>query len=59
MNGKQLKDFCFYCWQLNIKALGDLATWKAIHNAKTNAEIMEALTKAYNGAEWEKINGMY
>ena len=58
MNSEQVKNVCFYCWQLNIKTFGDLATWKAIHNAKTNAETLEALAKAYNGAEWE-ISGMY
>ncbi len=47
MNSKQVTRICFYCLQLNIKTLGDLATWKAIHNAKTNAETLEALEKAY------------
>ena len=59
MNSEEVKNFCFFCWQLNIKTLGDLAAWKEIHNAKTSTETMEALEKAYNGAEWEKINGMY
>lgn len=52
MNSEQIKNLCFYCWQLNIKTLGDLARWKATHNAKTNAETLEALAKAYNGKEW-------
>ena len=59
MNSEQLKNLCFYCWQLNIKTLGDLEKWKATHNAKTNAETLKALAKAYNGTEWEQVNGSY
>lgn len=58
MNSEQIKNLCFYCWQLKIKTLGDLARWKATHNAKTNAETLEALDKAFNGTEWEQINGI-
>lgn len=58
MNRKQFDLLCFYCWQLNIKTLEELAKWKAQHNATTNAETLEALAKAYNGAEWEKVNGI-
>ncbi len=56
MNGEQIDTLCFYCWQLNIKTLEDLTKWKAQHNATTNAETLEALAKAYNGAEWEAVN---
>ena len=58
MNRKQFDLLRFYCWQLKIKTLGDLAKWKAQHNARTNAETLEALAKAYNGTEWEQINGI-
>ena len=58
MNRNQFDLLCFYCWQLNIKTLGDLAKWQAQHNATTNAETLEALAKAYNGNEWEKVNGI-
>ena len=58
MNSEQISDLLFYCWQLNIKTLGDLARWKATHNAKTNAEMPEAMAKAYNGTEWEQINSI-
>ena len=56
MNSEQLKTLCFYCWQLKIKTLEDLAKGKAQHNATTNAETLEALAKAYNGNEWEVVN---
>ena len=56
MNRKQLDTLCFYCWQLNIKTLEQLAKWKAQHNARTNAETLEAMAKAYNGTEWESVN---
>ena len=58
MNRKQFDTLCFYCWQLNIKTLEQLAKWKAQHNATTNAETLDAMTKAYNGTEWEKVNGI-
>ena len=51
MNSDDFDSLCFYCWQLNIKTLGDLAKWKAQHNATTNAETLEALAKAYNGTQ--------
>ena len=51
MNGNDFDLLRFYCWQLNIKTLGDLAKWKAQHKAATNAETLEALAKAYNGAQ--------
>ena len=58
MNSEQIKTLCFYCWQLNIKTLGDLAKWKAQHNATTNAETLEAMAKAYNGDEWATLHGI-
>ncbi len=58
MNTKQLGDLIFYCRQLNIETMGQLAKWKAQHNATTNAETLEALAKAYNGAEWEAIHAI-
>ena len=58
MNRKKFDLLCFYCWQLNIKTLGDLAKWKAQHNAHTNAETLEALAKAYNGNEWATLHGL-
>ena len=56
MNRKQFDLLCFYCWQLNIRTLDQLAKWQAQHNAHTNAETLEAMARAYNGAEWEAIN---
>lgn len=58
MNRTQLFLLRFYTWQLKIKTLGDLAKWKAQHNATTNAETLEALAKAYNGAEWATLHGL-
>ena len=58
MNREQFDTLCFYCWQLNIKTLEQLAKWKAQHKATTNAETLDAMTKAYNGTEWEKVNGI-
>lgn len=49
MNRKKFDLLCFYCWQLKIKTLGDLARWKAQHNATTNGELLLAMAKAYNG----------
>lgn len=56
MNSDDFDSLCFYCWQLNIKTLGDLAKWKAQHNATTNAETLEALAKAYNGTQGQNTN---
>ena len=58
MNRKQFELLKFYTWQLSIKTLGDLAKWKAQHNATTNAETLEAMTKAYNGNEWVTLHGI-
>lgn len=58
MNSEQLKLLCFYCWQLNIATLGDLAKWAAQHKATTNKTLLEELAKAYNGKEWEIINNI-
>lgn len=51
MNRNDFNLLLFYCWQLNILTAGQLAKWKAQHNARTNAETLEALAKAYNGAQ--------
>ena len=48
MNRKQLEDLIFYCWQLEIKTLKQLAEFKAQHEARTNNELLIALCKAYN-----------
>ena len=48
MNSEQLKDLIFYCWQLNIKTLRQLAEFKTQHKAATNEELLNALCKEYN-----------
>lgn len=48
MNSEQLKDLIFYCWQLNIKKLKQLAEFKATHKATNNNELLNALCKVYN-----------
>lgn len=58
MGENELELFLFYCWQLNIKTAEDLQKWKKEHNARTSAETLETLAKAYNGAEWEQINNI-
>jgi hypothetical protein len=58
MNRKQFEMLKFYTWQLQIKTLGELAKWKAQHNARNNAEMLEAMAKAYNGNEWAELNGL-
>ena len=58
MNREQFDLLCFHCRQLNIKTLGDLAKWKAQHNATTNAETLASMAKAYNGNEWAKLHGL-
>ena len=58
MNRTQLFLLHFYTWQLKIKTLGDLAEWKAQHNARTNAETLDAMAKAYNGNEWATLHGL-
>lgn len=58
MNRNQFDLLCFYCWQLNIKTLKQLAKWQAQHNARTNAETLEAMAKAYNGNEWATLHGL-
>ena len=54
MNREELDLLMFYCWQLRIRTLGELAKWKAQHNARTNAETLEAMAKAYNGNDFKK-----
>lgn len=51
MNREELDLLLFYCWQLKINTLGELAEWKAQHNATTNGELLQAMAKAYNGNE--------
>ena len=58
MNSNGFDLLCFYCWQLKIATLGDLAKWKAQHNAHTNAETLDAMAKAYNGTEWATLHGL-
>lgn len=53
MNRKQFELLKFYTWQLKIRTLGELAKWKAQHNASNNAEMLEAMAKAYNGNEYK------
>lgn len=53
MNRKRFDLLCFYCWQLNILTAGQLAKWKAQHNATTNDELLQAMAKAYNGNEYK------
>lgn len=53
MNRKQFELLKFYTWQLQIRTLGELAEWKAQHNATTNTETLEAMAKAYNGNEYK------
>ena len=48
MKSEMLSDLLFYCWQLGIKTLGQLAKFKALHKATTNSELINALCKAYN-----------
>ena len=58
MNSKQFELLKFYTWQLKIRTLGELAEWKAQHNTRNNAEMLEAMAKAYNGNEWAELNGL-
>lgn len=58
MNRKQFELLKFYTWQLQIRTFRQLAEWKAQHNARTNAETLESLTKAYNGNEWATLHGI-
>ena len=48
MNSEMLNNLLFYCWQLGIETLGQLAKFKAQHKATTNGELLNALCKAYN-----------
>lgn len=48
MKSELFNDLLFYCWQLDIKTLGQLAEFKAQHNATTNSELLTALCKVYN-----------
>lgn len=48
MKSENLKDLFFYCLQLDIKTFGQLANFKAQHEATTNSELLNALCKAYN-----------
>lgn len=48
MKSENIKDLLFYCWQLGIKTFGQLAEFKALHEATTNSKLLNALCKAYN-----------
>ena len=48
MKSELFKDLLFYCWQLDIKTFGQLAEFKAQHEATTNKKLLNALCKAYN-----------
>lgn len=48
MNSKQFELLKFYTWQLQIKTFGQLANFKALHEATTNNELLNALCKEYN-----------
>lgn len=48
MNSKQFELLKFYTWQLQIKTFGQLANFKALHEATTNNELLNALVKEYN-----------
>lgn len=48
MKSEKFNDLLFYCWQLNIKTFGQLAEFKALHEATTNEELLNALCKVYN-----------
>lgn len=48
MNRKQFELLKFYTWQLQIKTFGQLAEFKALHEATTNNELLNALIKEYN-----------
>lgn len=48
MKSELFKNLLFYCWQLNIKTCGQLAEFKAQHEATTNSELLNALCEAYN-----------
>ena len=53
MNREQLDMLRFYTWQLQVRTLGELAEWRAQHDATTNGELLEAMKSAYNGDEYQ------
>lgn len=58
MGEDDFKLFSFYCWQLKVETVGQLAKWKQEHKANSNAELLAKMAEAYNGNEWAKINGI-
>lgn len=58
MSGEGFELLMFYCWQLRIDTAGELEAWKKSHGATTNAQTLEAMAKAYNGAEWLALNNI-
>lgn len=48
MSEEQFTLTMFYCWQLKINTLGQLAKWRVQHNVNTNSQTLQALAKAYS-----------
>lgn len=48
MDKQQLDDLMFYCWQLKITTLLQLANFKQQYNIKTNEQLLDKLCKLYN-----------
>ena len=38
----------FYCWQLQIKTLSQLAKFKKVTKSKSNKELLQNLARVYN-----------
>ena len=55
MNRKKFDLLCFYCWQLNIKALYQLQQIKQQYNIKSNKDLLDLLCKLYNSDYYYSI----
>ena len=47
MNTNEFKQMLYWCKCCHITTLGKLAMFKAIHNLKTNSELLNALNEFY------------
>lgn len=48
MSREDWENVMFYCWQLQIKTLSQLAKFKKVTKSKSNKELLQNLARVYN-----------
>jgi len=55
MRNKQIEEIKFYCWQLQIKTLKQMQTFKNKFKIKDNQTLLQKLAREYNGKTYNKL----